>query len=62
VFHQPAEGRLGRDVPLADLLIRQVGQLALQDVPVQIQEDLQHLPLVAGADQLIGGKRRSGSG
>jgi hypothetical protein len=37
-------------VPLADLLIRQAGQLALQDVPVQIKEGLEHLPFVAGAD------------
>jgi len=58
VFDQPAECRLGRNVPPADLLVRQAGQLALQHVTVQLEKRLKYLALTAGAHQLIRRERR----
>jgi hypothetical protein len=62
VLHQAAERGLRRNMPLTKLLIRKTVQLALQYVPVQIKECLQHLSFPAGAYQLIRRKRRNRAG
>ena len=49
-------------MPLTKLLIRKAVQLALQYVPIQVKECLEHLAFPASAHQLIRRKRRNRAG
>ena len=58
MFDQAGQRSPGRYAAIPGFLLRNAADLADEHLAVEVKERFQHLPLGAGGDPLIGGKRR----